>query len=203
MTHQQTKISKTISYALRHRPDEFGLRLDAEGWVSIEDLTKAASSNLGFAISREDIEEIIVLSEKKRFEISGNRIRATYGHSFDSKIEFKPVEPPEFLYHGTSERAFKIIEKGGLKPMGRQYVHLSSDFDTAKTVGLRHDRHKVYVIFVDAEQMHKDKYEFFHSGNDGTWMCASVPPKYFKRTIIVQVGKGTIARAAQSWEKGR
>ena len=45
MTHQQTKISKTISYALRHRPDEFGLKLDVEGWVPINDLTKAASSN--------------------------------------------------------------------------------------------------------------------------------------------------------------
>ena len=78
MTHQQTRISKTISYALRHRPDEFGLNLDAEGWVSIKDLIKAASSNLGFAISQQDIEEIIARSEKKRFEISGDRIRATY-----------------------------------------------------------------------------------------------------------------------------
>ena len=28
------------------------------------------------------------------------------------------------------------------------------------------------------------------SGNDGTWMCTSVPTKYFKRTVIVQIGKG-------------
>ena len=103
MTKTQTKISKAVSYALRHRPDEFGLKLDAEGWVDINDLTKAVSKNLHFAIGREDIEEIISLSEKKRFEILGNRIRATYGHSFDRKIEFKPVEPPEVLYHGTWE----------------------------------------------------------------------------------------------------
>ena len=185
MTHQQTKISKTISYALRHRPDEFGLKLDAEGWVHISDLTKAASSNLGFAIGREHIEKIIALSEKKRFEISGDRIRATYGHSFDSKIEFKPVEPPEFLYHGTSESAYKIIEKEGLKPMNRQYVHLSSDVDTAEKVGQRHDKKQVIILTVNSGQMHKDGFKFFHSANDGTWMCEVVPTKYILQHVLI------------------
>ena len=178
MTKTQTKISKAVSYALRHRPDEFGLKLDAEGWVDIYDLTKAVSKNLHFAIGREDIEEIISLSEKKRFEISGDRIRATYGHSFDSKIEFKPVEPPEFLYHGTSPRAWEAIEQEGLKPMNRQYVHLSSDEDTAKKVALRHNKKVVVILTVNSGQMHKDGFKFFHSANDGTWMCESVPPKY-------------------------
>ena len=186
MTKTQTKISKAVSYALRHRPDEFGLKLDAEGWVDINDLTKAVSKNLHFAIGREDIEEIISLSEKKRFEILGDRIRATYGHSFDRKIEFKPVEPPEFLYHGTSERAWESIKQEGLKPMNRQYVHLSSDMDTAKKVGSRHDKKEIIIITVNSAQMHKDGFKFFHSGNDGTWMCESVPAKYFKSRLIVQ-----------------
>ena len=185
MTHQQTKISKTISYALRHRPDEFGLKLDAEGWVSIEDLTKSASSNLGFAIGRKDIEEIIALSEKKRFEISGDRIRATYGHSFDSKIEFKPVEPPEYLMHGTSERAWEAIKQEGLKPMNRQYVHLSSDVDTAEKVALRHDKKVVIILTVNAGQMYKDGFKFFHSANDGTWMCEAVPTKYILGYVLI------------------
>ena len=185
MTHQQTKISKTISYALRHRPDKFGLNLDAEGWVPINDLIKAASSNLGFAISQQDIEEIISLSEKKRFEISGDRIRATYGHSFDSKIEFQPVEPPEFLYHGTSPRAWEAIEQEGLKPMNRQYVHLSSDKATAEKVALRHDKKHVIILTVNSGQMHKDGFKFFHSANDGTWMCESVPTKYILGHVLI------------------
>ena len=185
MTHQQTKISKTISYALRHRPDEFGLKLDAEGWVSINDLLMSVSSNLGFAISQQDIEEVIALSEKKRFEISGDRIRATYGHSFDSKIEFKPVEPPEFLYHGTSERAWEAIKQEGLKPMNRQYVHLSSDKDTAEKVGQRHDKKQVIILTVNSGQMYKDGFKFFHSANDGTWMSESVPTKYILGHVLI------------------
>jgi len=27
------RLSKTISHALRHKPEEYGLILDAEGWV--------------------------------------------------------------------------------------------------------------------------------------------------------------------------
>lgn len=185
MTKTQTKISKAVSYALRHRPDEFGLKLDAEGWVDINDLTKAVSKNLHFAIGREDIDEIISLSEKKRFEISGDRIRATYGHSFDSKIEFQPVEPPEFLYHGTSPRAWEAIEQEGLKPMNRQYVHLSSDKATAEKVALRHDKKQVIILTVNSGQMHKDGYKFFHSANDGTWMCESVPLKYILGHVLI------------------
>ncbi len=36
-----TELSKEISYALRHRPQEYGLVLDENGWVGIENLLKA------------------------------------------------------------------------------------------------------------------------------------------------------------------
>ena len=188
MSKTQTRISKAVSYALRHRPDEFGLKLDSKGWVDINDLTKAVSENLHFAIGRQDLEEIIALSEKKRFEIVGNRIRATYGHSFDSKIEFNPVDPPEVLYHGTSQRAYQKIDGGeGIKPMSRQYVHLSSDFDTALKVGRRHDSEPV-VLTINTRKMAGDGFKFFHSANDGTWMCESVPTKYIISRCLVQEG---------------
>ena len=32
------KLSKEVSYALRHAPWEYELELDSEGWVSIEQL---------------------------------------------------------------------------------------------------------------------------------------------------------------------
>lgn len=188
MTGKQVKISKSVSYALRHRPDEFGLKLDAEGWVDIETLTKAVSGNLHFAIGREDLEDIIAASEKKRFEIEGDRIRATYGHSFEGKIEFNPVEPPEVLYHGTSERAWEAIKQEGLKPMNRQYVHLSSDVQTARKVGLRHDSRPV-ILVVDARQMYADGWKFYHSGNDGTWMCEHVPKQYIKSPAVTGISR--------------
>jgi len=183
MDKKLVDASKTLSYALRHKPEEFGIKLDEEGWIDIDVLCNAlASGKHHVHISKETIEKIIAESEKKRFEIAGNKVRATYGHSFSVKIEFKESVPPAMLFHGTSHAAYKKICKEGLKPMNRQYVHLSADAATARKVGMRHDRNPV-ILTIDALKMRSDGFKFFHSANDGTWMCESVPKKYITRTV--------------------
>ena len=178
MTKNQILVSKAISYALRHNPGQFGIALDSEGWVDIDVLCKALETHNPYAyVTRKGIEAIISASEKKRFEIKDNKIRATYGHSIEKKIEYTPQEPPTFLYHGTSRRAMVRIIWEGLKPMSRQYVHLSSDIATAQKVGKRHDDCPV-ILMVDATKMHNDGFKFYHTGNDTTWLCESVPFKY-------------------------
>lgn len=180
LTPHQEQVSKTLSYALRHRPDAFGLTLDAGGWTGLTSLLTIMHKR-NVDTSKEEIEEIIANSDKKRFELDsdGNAIRATYGHSA-IKIEFTPVEPPPVLYHGTSNRAWaECISHDGLKPMNRKYVHLSSDYKTAVKVGSRHDRSPI-ILTVDAAAMHKDGFEFYHSANDGTWMVCKVPRKYIQ-----------------------
>ena len=67
--------------------------------------------------------------------------------------------------------------------MNRQYVHLSSDLDTAVRVGKRHDSRPV-IFEVQAGQMYRNGAVFYHSGNDGTWMCETVNPKYIKLLCI-------------------
>ena len=180
MTESQIRASKTLSYALRHRPDEFGLVLDAEGWVGIEKVISAlAAHRPPVCVTRGDIEAIIAASDKRRFEILGGRIRATYGHSTAEKIKFVPTPPPDVLYHGTARRFVDSIQRDGLLPMSRQYVHLSSDLGTATKVGKRHDAIPV-ILVVDAGMMAADGVMFYHSGNDGTWMCEAVAPKYIR-----------------------
>lgn len=180
LTPHQEQVSKTLSYALRHRPDAFGLTLNAEGWTELAPLLSIMHER-NVDSSKEEIEEIIANSDKKRFELDseGKAIRATYGHSA-IKIEFTPVEPPPVLYHGTSNRAWaEYISHDGLKPMNRKYVHLSSDFETAVKVGRRHDR-KPVILTIDAATMHKNGFQFYHSANDGTWMVNGVPRKYIQ-----------------------
>ena len=114
--------------------------------------------------------------------MSGGKIRATYGHSMENKIEFTPSVPPSVLYHGTLNRVLDSIRKNGLLPMNRQYVHLSSDVATARKVGERHDRNPA-ILTVDAAKMHADGFKFFHSANDGTWMCEKVPFRYVVKIV--------------------
>lgn len=184
MNKKLIDVSKTISYALRHRPNEFGLSLDKEGWVDFEVFCRAlASYKHPVYVDKETIEKIITESDKKRFELINGKIRATYGHSIDTKIEFKKSIPPNILFHGTSHKAYDLICKDGLKPMNRQYVHLSIDAATARKVGSRHDRNPV-ILVINSSKMYSDGFKFFHSTNDGTWMCESVPSSYITRAII-------------------
>ena len=57
--------------------------------------------------------------------------------------------------------------KIGLIPKSRLYVHLSKDYETAKTVGSRHGNPVVYQI--NAKQMAEDGYPFYLSVN-GVWL---------------------------------
>jgi len=183
MNKKLVDISKTISYALRHKPEEFSLKLDKEGWVDFDVFCKAlAEHKPAIYVDKEIIEKIIAESEKKRFELVDDKIRATYGHSISTKIEFKETIPPNILFHGTSRKAYDLICKEGLKSMNRQYVHLSVDAATARKVGMRHDKNPV-ILVIDSPKMYSDGFKFFQSANDGTWMCESVPKKYIIRAV--------------------
>lgn len=145
-----TELSKEISYALRHAPWGYELEMDEEGWVPIEQLLDALHrKNDWKSITQEDIQQMIDISEKKRHEIVGSRIRAFYGHSIPMKISKIQSKPPEILYHGTARRFMESIMKNGLSPQSRQYVHLSQDVETAQNVGKRHDD-KPYILCIDS-----------------------------------------------------
>lgn len=175
-----TKLSKEISYALRHAPWEYELELDDEGFVPVEQLIEAinagAAEDYGRAITEDDLRHIIATSEKKRHEIVGDRIRALYGHTTPHRILREPGTPPDVLYHGTTHKAWPKIEKAGLLPMKRQYVHLSVDTATAHRVGSRRDPDPV-ILRIDAARAAADGVVFYR-GNDKVWLTEAVPAVY-------------------------
>ena len=65
------KLSKEISYALRHAPWKYELEMDEEGWVPIAQLLDALHRSEKWKnISGSDLKEMIEKSEKKRHEIA-------------------------------------------------------------------------------------------------------------------------------------
>lgn len=138
---QLTRISKILSYHLRHRPDALGLTLGPGGWVAVDTLLAALAQN-GKPVTRAELDEVVARNPKQRFAFdeSGTRIRASQGHSVAVDLELAPVEPPAVLYHGTDVRAVASILREGLRKQQRHHVHLSSDVATALAVGTRHGR---------------------------------------------------------------
>jgi putative RNA 2'-phosphotransferase len=174
------QASKFLSFVLRHQPEAIGLVLDAEGWGSVDDLI-AGAARQGRQLSRELIEQVVAINDKKRFELSadGRRVRAVQGQSTHVvQRQFEPVQPPDVLFHGTASRFVSAISREGLKPGSRYYVHLSTDEATARAVGLRYGL--PVVLIVDATPMHAQGF-VFHQAENGVWLTARVPAAFLRR----------------------
>jgi putative RNA 2'-phosphotransferase len=181
MTASKTKISKFLSFVLRHKPEAIGLALDEQGWAYIDELVnKAKQSGEVTILDRTLIQKVVDTNDKKRFVISedGQRIRAAQGHSIDVDLQLKPATPPEFLYHGTATRFLDSILKEGLKPQQRQYVHLSKDIETAAAVGRRYG--KPVILKVKALLMHEQGF-YFHISENGVWLTSAVPIEFLQQ----------------------
>ncbi|MGY3137821.1 putative RNA 2'-phosphotransferase [Bradyrhizobium sp. USDA 4501] len=171
------QLSKFLSFVLRHKPGEIGLTLSSGGWANIDELIAKANA-AGTKFGRADLLDVVADSDKKRFSISpdGLSIRAAQGHSVTVELGLAPQEPPSLLYHGTATRFVEAILSEGLKPQGRQQVHLSFDEATALRVGQRHGKPQIFKV--DAGGMHGKGFKFYRADN-GVWLTDHVPPEFF------------------------
>lgn len=174
-----TRISKSLSYWLRHRPEAGGLRLDGAGWAPVAEVL-VALGKAGLPGDPETLRAVVAGSDKQRFELSGDcsLIRARQGHSVSVDLDWPATEPPDFLFHGTVQRFLPAILADGLKPMKRHHVHLSPDPETATAVGAR--RGEAVILRVAAGRMAADGHVFRLSGN-GVWLADHIPPGYLER----------------------
>lgn len=173
------RLSKTMSYLLRHRPEEADLLLNEEGRVAIPSLLAALTQRPGLSwVTEEDLRHVAAHSDKQRFVIEGEQIGARYGHNrrLESVSPGEPVEPPEWLYHGTPRRALDAILCEGLLPQGRQFVHLSVGPEVAQEVGGRRDSQPV-VLRVRARAAHEAGIPFY-APTPNTYLAPAIPPNY-------------------------
>jgi putative RNA 2'-phosphotransferase len=174
------KISRYLSKHLRHTPDRLGLTLSPGGWVAVDDLLAACSAHK-FAITRQELESVVASNDKQRFSFdpTGTLIRANQGHSVEIDLQLSAQIPPTILYHGTGRKSVKAILEVGLLKMSRHHVHLSSDVETARKVGMRHGSPVIFAV--KAFAMHQAGYLFYCSEN-GVWLVDAVPTTYL--TIV-------------------
>jgi putative RNA 2'-phosphotransferase len=170
------RVSKQMALLLRHAPDRAGLILDPEGFVRTEDLVGALQSAIP-EVDEAVVHAVVELVEphKQRYSIVDDCVRANYGHSTAGRIEHAPAIPPDVLFHGTSIGTMPMILENGLRPMGRQYVHLTPDRKLAASVGARHGR--PCLIRVDSGSAHAAGVVFFKA-NFTFWLAVAVPPLY-------------------------
>jgi len=183
---RRRQLSKFVSGALRHFPEDAGIELDEAGWTAFDSLRSAVERKYDWA-DGEALAGVIAMDPKGRFErtgvgdesstvAAGGRVRAAYGHSVDVTLDATDDPVPATLYHGTAPRNVASIRETGLKPMGRQMVHLSESVAAAREVGRRHATEPV-VFVVDATAMQSDDRRIVKRGSE-TYTTDRVPPAY-------------------------
>lgn len=100
---QDVKLSKLLSFVLRHGADKLGVNLDKSGFAEVEELLKIKEFK---NYSLDDIKRVVETNDKKRFVLESDcgrlRIKACQGHSLKT-VELEPYLEefrPELAVHG-------------------------------------------------------------------------------------------------------
>lgn len=132
MSDDVVRLSKRLSWLLRHGAGEVGLLMDKAGWSAIDDVLEVLS------IPRASLDDAVARNDKGRLFVDGARIRACQGHSLAGmpvtveglESSWEVVSPAGPLWHGTHVAAIAGIAAHGIVPGGRSHVHLAPRRDS-------------------------------------------------------------------------
>lgn len=193
------RLSKKLSWVLRHGAVKVGLQVDQAGYVNVAELLSLE----GFKpYSEDDIKCAAESSDKQRFSILQHpdgqlSIRANQGHSkqvasqIDAEILLQrlalcSVNSETICVHGTNIKAWRSIAKKGLSRMNRQMIHFARGLPGDESVisGMRAS--STVFIYLDLSAALADGIAFYVSDNNvllspGVGDSGIIPLKYVKR----------------------
>ena len=84
------KISKALTWLLRHGAKQNGLSVDQQGFVPIDQVIEYFKTRSDDPINLDVkiISSIVAGDKKTRFKIEGNLIRCNQGHSFELELAY-------------------------------------------------------------------------------------------------------------------
>lgn len=170
---QRERLSRLMAFHLRH---DGAIERSPNGFVNIERLTEIIRRKIPW-VKAHHIREVAVFDTKGRYELSGELIRARYGHSVDVKLDF-PEADLDVLYYAVAREASAQILSEGLKPTDRKMVHLSATVDNALEVGRSHTENPV-ALAVDAKLAKKMGVKILRA-SDRVYLAPSIPPECLK-----------------------
>jgi len=140
------KVSKKLTYLLRHGAAKAQLNMKGDGYALLSDVLVKAG--LQKSVTHERVLEIVANDEKGRFSTRSDDdgtlwIRANQGHTLDlvdRETLLKKVESADeypVCIHGTSFEAWNSIKNTGLHRMRRNEIHFAKGHFGTVTSGFR------------------------------------------------------------------
>lgn len=193
---RDVRLSKSMSYVLRHGATQMGLQMATDGFLFVEDLLAHPQFH---SYTLEDVERVVTTNDKQRFKLRSHpedgrlQIRANQGHSVQvTDLELKPVlagspDCPVEAVHGSYLRNWLSIQRQGLSRMSRTHIHLASGLPGEDGIVRGMRKNCDLAVFIDVPRALADGIEFFWSEN-GVLLTAGdaegkLLPKYFTRAL--------------------
>tara|TARA_Y100001954_G_scaffold124021_1_gene133206 strand:- start:53970 stop:54581 length:612 start_codon:yes stop_codon:yes gene_type:complete len=174
-------LGRMLALVLRHAPEKFNVEMDINGWVSTRELADSISSQRRHYhwLRGWHFEAIASADEKGRYQVEGEMIRATYGHSIEIELDLPTDEIPEALYWPCEPSEADAIVQLGITSGTRNHIHLSKTIVNALEAGhVRIDRPA--IIEVDTVRAVADGHTIYRAGKT-VFLTDEVPPEYLYR----------------------
>lgn len=173
------RLSVYLCRLLRHEPEAAGLDMDEHGWVSVSQLIDGVNAAGRYHLDEALLQQIVAEDRKGRYRMRDGRIKACQGHTIPWVIpELTVTQPPEYLYHGTTTEADRlIVQSGVISRMKRHAVHMHADPAFAWLSATRRRGWEPVLLKIAAGQMHRQGYVFGVTENQ-VWCTEEVPAGY-------------------------
>ncbi|MDD3579979.1 MAG: RNA 2'-phosphotransferase [Desulfobacca sp.] len=171
-------LGRMLTYILSHRPDEFGLVLDAQGWLPIKELLRALSEEPGWGfVRRSHLQDAVYLLTPRRFEISANLIRSLpAGAALCRAAESE--WPPALLYRAITRKSHAVVAQQGLRPTPDGQLILARNVEMAQRIGQRRDPQAVLVT-VQAQAAAAVGSQFYRYGEE-LFLTTAIPLNFLQ-----------------------
>ncbi|KAI0825770.1 KptA family-domain-containing protein [Irpex lacteus] len=196
----EVRLSKTVTWVLRHGAASEGLKMRKDGYIRVDDLLKIPKlQGLDFS----GLQKVVQDDKKGRFHLISESsseegseptsvwwIRANQGHSIKTvEVEVTPIKSPADIpsgiaVHGTNRQAWEKIKHEGLSKMKRNHIHLAQGLPgTGVLSGMRQS--SSVFIYVDVEKALQAGLNFYLSSN-GVVLSEGdsrgfIDPRFFQR----------------------
>ena len=168
-------LSRLLVYILGHRPDEFGLVPDQEGFIAFKELLQAIHEEPGWGyVRRGHIHEILLGKERDFFETEDDRIRVLERH-WRLDLDCPSRELQKILYIGVRKRAHPHALQKGLKSAQGRFLVLSPERSMAMRIGKRRDQSPV-LLEIRTEPAQQAGTPFFPFG--GLFLCPEISAQW-------------------------
>lgn len=189
--HKVENLSRLLVYILGHRPDEFGLVPDPQGFIAFKELLWALHEEPGWGYVRQGhINEVLLGKDRTLFQTEDNRIR-TMDRRWHLDMEMPSPSIPTILFIAVRRRAHAHVFEKGLRSTQTGLITLTPDRDMALRIGRRRDQNPV-ILEVSARSA-EEKGLFFCAFGD-LYLARDVPPKFIQGPPLPKEPVKSLAR---------